>query len=322
MKRMIAQSLALLLGALTGCAAHAQGFPLKPVKIVVPFAPGGNLDVTARIVAESMAKQLGQPFIIENRAGAGGVIGSEAVATAAPDGYTLVSGTTATTIVSPLLVGRAPYQLQSFAPVGMMAVTPLMLEVPASSPHADFNAFVAYARANPGKVTIGHSGNGTTNHIAILQLQGALKVAFNIVPYKGSGPMLVDLIGGQIDAAMDQTSSSLPQIKAGKLKALAVGTRSRIADLPDVPTLSEQGLKDFEAVTPSGLLAPAKTPPEVLKTLNIALNKALAEAGVKKRLEELGSEVRPMSVEQFDRFLKDEEAKLKALVKSGVLKGE
>ena len=321
MKLAIATGLAALLALIPG-AACAESYPTRPVKIVVPFAPGGNLDVTARLVAESMAKTLGQPFIVENRAGAGGALGSEAVAKSAPDGYTLVAGTTATTIVSPLLIANPPYQLQSFAPVGLMAVTPLVLEVPASSPHQDFKSYLAYVRANPGKVTVGHSGNGTTNHIAILQLQDALKVSFNIVPYKGSGPALIDLMGGQIDSMVDQTSSSLPQIQAGKLRAIAVLTRVRVADLPLAPTMSEEGLQGFEAVTPSGLLAPAKTPPEVVQALNMALNKALADPAVKKRLGELGSEVRPMSAAEFERFLKDEETKLKALVKSGVLKGE
>ena len=308
--------------ALAASTALAQAYPAKPVKIVVPFAPGGNLDVTARLLGEHMAKTLGQPVIIENRAGAGGALGSDVVAKSAPDGYTLVAGTTATTIVSPLLVPNPPYQLSSFAPIGMMAVTPLVLEVPAASPHKDYRSYLAFVRANPGKVTIGHSGNGTTNHVAILQLQEALKVQWNIVPYKGSGPALIDLVGGQIDSMVDQTSSSLPQIQGGKLRALAVGTRSRIADLPNVPTLQEQGLANFEAVTPSGLLAPAGTPREIVNTLNAALNKALADPTIRKRLAELGSEVRPVSAAEFDRVLRDEEAKLKALVKAGVLKGD
>lgn len=315
-------TLAMLVAAL-GCAtAAAESYPNKPVKIVVPFAPGGNLDVTARLIAESLARQLGQPFIVENRPGAGGAVGSEVVAKAPPDGYTLVAGTTATTIVTPLLVPRPPYQRASFTAVGLMAVTPLVLSVPASSVDADLKSFLARVKSQPGKVTIGHSGNGTTNHIAIVLMQDALKLEFAIVPYKGSGPALIDLVGGHIDAIVDQTSSSLPHIRAGKARPLAVLSRSRIADLPDVPTLAEQGVKEFEMVTPSGLLAPAKTPPEVVKTLNTALNKALADPAIGKKLAELGSEVRPMTPEQFDRFLRAEESRLKALATSGVLKGD
>ena len=311
----------LIAAAWLALPAFAQPFPAKPVKIIVPFAPGGNLDVTARLVAESMARQLGQPFVVENRPGAGGALGSEVVAKSPPDGYTLVAGTTATTIVSPLLVPNPPYGLESFAPVGMMAVTPLILEVPAASPHKDFKSYLAYVRANPGKVTIGHSGNGTTNHVAILLLQDALKVQWNIVPYKGSGPALIDLVGGQIDSMMDQTSSSLPQIQGGKLRAIAVGTKSRIAELPQVPTLQEEGVRDFEAATPSALLAPAGTPADIVKTLNTALNKALADPAIHKRLLELGSEPRPVDPAQFAAYLRAEDAKLKALVKAGLLKG-
>ena len=312
--------LAACAAALAATAAFAQTYPTKPVKVIVPFAPGGNLDVTARLLGEHMAKTLGQPVVVENRAGAGGAIGSEVVAKAAPDGYTLVIGTSGTMVVSPLLVPNPPYQLSSFSAIGMAAVTPLVLEVPAASPHNDFRSFLAHVRKHPGSVTIGHSGNGTTNHIAILQLQDALKVEWVVVPYKGSGPALIDLVGGQIEAMVDQTSSSLPQIQAGKLKALAVGTRNRIPDLPNVPTLEEQGVASFEAVTPSGLFAPAGTAPEVIRTLSSALTKALEDAAVRKRLAELGSVVRVMSPADFDRFMKEEEAKLKKLAASGVLK--
>jgi len=317
--RMVKRLAAALL-AVASCAAAAQSYPSKPVRIVVPFAPGGNLDVTARLIGDSMAKQLGQNFIIENKAGAGGALGQEQVARSAPDGYTLVAATTGTTIVSPLMIPTPPYSREDFAAVGIMAVTPLILEVPTASPYRDFKSYVAAVKADPGKVTIGHSGNGTTNHIAILQLQDALKVRFNIVPYKGSGPALVDLVGEHIDSMMDQTSSSLPQVKAGRLRVLAVGTSQRLADLPDVPTLQEEGAKDFEAATPSALLAPAKTPVEVIRLLNAALNKALADPAVRAKLKELGSEIRETTPAQLDDFMRDEERKLKALHAQGVLK--
>src|SRR6185312_2100187 len=222
----------------------------------------------------------------------------------------------------PLLVGgKPPYQLSDFACIGLMAVTPLLLEVPASSPYRDVASFVADVRANPGKVTIGHSGNGTTNHIAILLLQDARKLEFNVVPYKGSGPMLVDLVGGQIQSGIDQTSSSLGQVQGGRLRALAVATRKRIADLPNVPTLDESGAPGFEAVTPSGLLAPAGTPPEVVKVLNAAVNHALANPAIQKKMHDLGSEIQPMSPEEYTQFMQKEEARLKALNARGVLKG-
>jgi tripartite-type tricarboxylate transporter receptor subunit TctC len=320
MKKKLFGGIAGLALALAAVAAHAQGFPSKPLRFVVPFPPGGNLDVTTRLIADSMAKTLGQSIVIDNRSGAGGALGSEIVAKAAPDGYTIVAATTATTIVSPMLVPNPPYQLSSFAPVGVMAITPLLVEVPVASPHADLKDFLAYARANPGKLTIGHSGNGTTNHIAILQLQDAAKISLNPIPYKGSGPAIIDLIGAQIEAAIDQTSGSLPHIRSGKLRPLAVTTSARVADLPNVPTLIEQGL-NLEIATPSLLLAPARTPPDVLKALNAALDKALADPTIVKKLADLGSTVRPMTVEQTDRFLKDEEAKMKALAATGVLKG-
>ncbi len=306
--------------ALAASNALGEAYPARPVKIIVPFAPGGNLDVTARLLGEHMSKTLGQPVVVENRAGAGGALGSESVAKSAPDGYTLVAGTTGTMVVSPLLIPNPPYQLSSFTAIGMMAVTPLVLEVPAASPHNDLRSYLAHVRANPGKVTIGHSGNGTTNHIAILQLQEKLKVDWVVVPYKGSGPALIDLVGGQIESMVDQTSSSLPQIRGGKLKALAVGTRTRVPDLPNVPTLEEQGVADFEAVTPSGLFAPAGTPADVVRTLNGALGKALADPAIAKRLAELGSEIRPTSAAEFDRFMREEEVKLKKLAATGVLK--
>jgi tripartite-type tricarboxylate transporter receptor subunit TctC len=248
--------MAFAAASLCACAALAQPFPNRPVKIVVPFAPGGNLDVTARLVGEHMAKTLGQPVVVENRAGAGRRAGKRGGGEVRARWLYARHRDHRTIVVSPLLIPNPPYQLSNFAAVGLMAVTPLVLEVPAASPHKDFRSYLAYVKANPGKVTIGHSGNGTTNHIAILQLQDALKVDWVAVPYKGSGPALIDLMGGQIDSMIDQTSSSLVQIQAGKLRALAVGTRSRIADLPNVPTLQEQGVADFEAVTPERAFRP------------------------------------------------------------------
>ncbi|MBL8674093.1 MAG: tripartite tricarboxylate transporter substrate binding protein, partial [Rhodospirillales bacterium] len=181
---------------------------------------------------------------------------------------------------------------------------------------------IAHLRANPGGASVGHAGNGTTNHITLMRLQDAAGVKFNVVPYRGSGPALNDLIAGQIDSCVDQVSSSLAHIKAGKLRPLAVTTAARVRDLPDVPTLQELGLKDFESVTAAGLVAPAKTPPPVLAALNAALAAALADPGVRQRLSEMGADPRPMTPAQFDAFMVAEAAALEPLFASGVLKPE
>jgi tripartite-type tricarboxylate transporter receptor subunit TctC len=303
-------------------SASGQSFPNRPLRIDVPIAAGGNLDVTTRIVADRLSKVLAQNVVIENRPGAGGVIGAEWVARAEPNGYTLVAGTTGSLIVSPLLVAKPPFSLDDFAPVGMMAVTALVVEVPAGSRFKDFKSFLAQARAQPAKITMGHSGLGTTNHIAVLLLQQAADVQFTLVPYKGQAPVLTDLMGGQIDATVDQISSSLQHVVAGKLRPLAVTSGTRARDLPDVPTAQELGLKDFEVVTPSGLAAPAKTPPAVIATLSDALIEAVSDPAVKKRLAELGSEAMPRSSQAFAKMLREEAVKLQALVKAGVLKAQ
>jgi tripartite-type tricarboxylate transporter receptor subunit TctC len=308
--------------ACTATLAFAQGYPARPVKVIVPFAPGGNIDVTTRILAEALHKQLGQPFIVENRAGAGGTLGADIVAKAEPDGYTLLASATGAIIVNPLMMPSTPYRLENFAPVGMAAVTPLVVEVPAASPHKDFASFAAYVHGNPGKVSIGHSGNGTSNHLVILLMQQAMKADFTVVPYKGSGPAIVDLLAGQLDSIVDQLPSSLPNIRAGKFRPLAISSKTRSKDLPDVPTLAESGLKDFDVVTSSGFLAPAKTPAPVIEALNAALNRVLADPAVVKRLADLGSEAKPGSPQQFDEFLKAESARLQPLAKAGVLRGD
>ena len=303
-------------------AAPAQGFPTKPLKVIVPFAPGGNIDVTTRLLADGLARELGQPVVVENRAGAGGTLGADVVAKSDPDGYTLLASATGAIVVNPLLQPATPYRLDSFAPIGMASVTPLVIEVNAASPLRDFASFVAYARANPGRISVGHSGNGTSNHLVILLVQDAVKADFIVVPYKGSAPAIVDLLAGQIDAIADQLPSSLAHIRAGRFRALAISSKARSPDLPEVPTLDESGVKGFDLVTSMGLLAPAKTPHAVIAMLNAALDRVLADPAVVKRLAELGSLARPGTPEQFEQFLREENARIQPLAKSGVLKGD
>ncbi len=323
MQRRTTLRLALAAAAAPALSAHAQGaFPGQPITVVVPFAAGGNLDVMARVVGVPMGKALGQPIIIDNRAGAGGAIGHEYTARAEPNGYTLVCTANGSFAVTPRLMPKRPFQASDFAPIGMIGVTPLVLEVPAASRFKDFADMLAYAKANPGKVSIAHSGNGTTNHIAILRMQEATGAQFTIVPYKGSGPALNDLLGSQVDAMVDQLPSSLAHLKAEKLRPLAVTTAARAPDLPNTPTLAELGLAKFDVSTAAGLLAPAKTPAAVVEQLNKALNGALADADVQKRLRELGTVPMPMTAAKFRAFLMDEDAKAEAMFKSGAIKAE
>lgn len=310
------------LGAFHVSAASAQDkYPSQPITVIVPFAPGGNIDIIARAVSVPMGQNLKQSVILDNRAGAGGVIGHELAARATPNGYTLVASANGSYAVTPRLIpGRRPFTAADFVGIGMIAVTPLVLEVPAGSPHKTFKDFIAYAKANPGKVSVAHSGNGTTNHVALLRMQEALGIKLNIVPYKGSAPALNDLLGNQVDAMVDQLPSSLPHLRSNKLRALAVTTKSRAPDLPDVATLAELGAANFDISTSAGLLAPAKTPPEIVAQLNKALNAALSDKDVQARIRQMGSVPTPMSVADFQAYLKDEDRKAESLVASGALK--
>lgn len=304
-------------------SALAQAtYPTKPITVVVPFAAGGNLDVVTRLVATSMSRSLGQPLVIDNKSGAGGVVGHQAGARAPADGYTVTATANGSFAVTPRLQQRSPFKGDDFAAVGSIASTPLVIEVSAGSRFRSIADLLAFARANPLQVNVGHSGNGTTNHVAILLLQDAAQVKFNIVPYKGSSPALTDLLGGQIDAMVDQLPSSLAHLQAGKLRALAVTTKDRTADLPAVPTLNETGQKGFDVSTVTGLLVPEKTPESVVSSLNRALNVALQEPGIQQRLREMGSEPRSSTPAQFKAFLRQEETKAELLVKRGLIKDE
>jgi len=303
---------------------HAQSqYPDKPITLVVPFAAGGNLDVMARLVGASMSRTLGQPIVVSNRGGAGGLIGHESVARAQPDGHTIVVTANGSFAVTPKLAAKPSFNTSDFLPIGAIAATPLVIAVPASSRFANIADLIAYAKANPQGVSIGHAGNGTTNHVAILQLEAAADLAFNVIPYKGSAPAVTDVLGGQIDAIIDQLPSSLPHIQAQRLRALAVTTPDRAKDLPQTPTLGEQtGLQGFDVSTTTGLLAPAHTPRTIIHALNAALNQALTEDAIVARIKALGSEPRPTTPAQFQAFLNQEDAKALELLKSGKLKAQ
>ena len=318
-KRIFSAAIAGLAAMACALPALAQKFPQKPITLVVPFAPGGNLDVVARTLAPSLGQILGQSVIVDNRAGAGGAIGASYVARAQPDGYTLLVSTPNALVVLPLMT-KTTYALDNFSPIGLAATTPLVLVVKSQGPYPDIGALLSAARSKPGLITAGHAGPGTTNHVAMLQLEQAGKLSLNAVPYKGSAPALMDLIGGQIDLVVDQLTSSAAHIQSGALRAVAVMARERDPTLPNVPTLREAGLANFEATTATGLLAPAGTPPEVIDTLNAALRKALADDAVKRRLISVGSLGHASSPAEWLAVLKTEEASAKVLAKSGKLK--
>ena len=302
-------------------AAKAETFPSKPIRWIIPFAPGGNYDITSRLVADPMSRLLGQTVLIDNRPGAGGVVGLEATANAAADGYTITMASFSVIYVAPILAGKPPL-LSAFTPVSILTTVPTLLAVRTGSRFADMRALLAEAKAKPGTVSIGHSGNGTTNHVAILRLQVNEQVKFNIIPYKGSGPGLNDVLAGTIDCFVDQLTSSMPNIQSGKLRPLATFGFERIPELPNVPTFKDLGSAAFDGGTTAGVFARAETPRPLIDRLNEAVVASLKDATAHKRLRELGATVRPSTPEEFTAHLKSEEENVATLLKMGLLKPE
>ena len=302
---------------------RAQGaWPTKAVRVVVPFAPGGTTDILARALAPELGKAFGQTFVVENKAGAGGNLGADLVAKSPPDGYTLLMGTVGTQAINPSLYPKMPYDAaKDFVPITLVAGVPNVLVMnPAKAKAAritDVRSLIAYARANPGKLNMASSGNGTSIHLSgelFKTMTGTYMVHF---PYKGSGPALLDLIGGTMDLMFDNLPSALPQVKAGKLVALAVTSSERSAALPDVPTVAEAGpVKGFEATSWFGLLAPAGTSAEIVQRVQQEAAKALASPALKERLLSQGAIPGGTSPADFGRFIAAETKKWAAVVKA------
>jgi tripartite-type tricarboxylate transporter receptor subunit TctC len=301
--------------------ARADTFPSKQIRWVIPFAPAGNYDVTSRLVAEPMGRLLGQSVLIDNRPGAGGVVGLEATLNAPADGYTIVMASFTVAYVAPLFAGKQP-MLPVLAPVSILTTAPTLIVTRSDSRFGDARTLLAEAKAKPGTVTMGHSGNGTTNHVAILRLQLNEQVKFNVIPYKGSGPGINDLLGGNIDCFADQLTSSMPHIQSGKLRPLVNFGLNRIPDLPNVPTLKEAGCTPFEGGTTAGVFVRAETPRPLIDRLNEGVVAGLNDENTSKRLRELGAVVRPSTPEQFAVALKADEANVAELLQRGLLKPE
>src|ERR671937_671123 len=286
-------------------AAQAQDFPTRPVRIVVPYPPSGNVDITARTISPALGEALGQPIVIENRAGAGGTIGTNSVAKSPPDGYTLVLGSSATITAGPAVYKHPPYDpFKELVAIGAIQLAPIVLTVAPKTPARSFAEYVARAKAHPGQVTIASAGSGSSNHLAIELLMRQANLQPLHVPYKGSGPALTDLIGSQVEAMMDQLTASIGHIREGRIRAIAIASRKRSPDLPDVPTLDELGVKGYEASTFTGLFAPAATPLPVLETLAAALRKAMASQAVRERFRAMGVEVMDLSRAEFIAYVR------------------
>jgi len=282
----------LLIGAsaLPFVGVAQVNYPSRPVRIVIPFAAGGPTDVVARLIADRMSQLMGQPFVVEARPGGGGAIAAEAVARAAPDGYTLLIGTATTHAVNPSIPGRKlPFDpITSFVPIAQVARVPIVLAVNPSLGVSDLRAFIALVRARSGQLNYGSSGTGSMGHLASVLLLEQLGVSATHVPYRGSAPMITDLAGGQLHFASDALASAVPFVKDGRVRALAIATPERAKALPDVPTFAEAGLSGYQAYTWNVFFAPAGTPTTIVDSLNAALNKAVAEPAVASRLEEMG----------------------------------
>ena len=312
--------LALACGALgllapASALAQAQSYPNRPVVMIVPFAPGGSTDVIARVVADAMRYPLGQSVIAETRAGAGGSIGTAAIAKAAPDGYTIGMGTASTLAINPAAYKNLSYDVRTdLVPVGGIAAVPNIMTVNAELPAKNMAEFVALAKAQPGKFSYGSSGNGSVSHLMGEQFKLASKTDLVHVPYRGIGPALNDAIGGQIQVLFDNLPTSLPHVQSGKLRALAVSGPKRLVVLPDVPTFGELGMEDLNWMAFFGMVAPARTPPAVIARLNDALNKALNEPTVREKLKAQQAEVTGGEPEKFEaEYLKALEAMRRAV---------
>jgi tripartite-type tricarboxylate transporter receptor subunit TctC len=297
-------------------AATAETWPDRPVTVVVPYTPGGNVDTAARVVANGLESELGQPFVVNNRPGAGGLIGAEYVAKSKPDGYTLFVTPDGSLLFSTLILHRDAYDWQrDFIPIGAISYTPLVLQVNPSLPVNNVADLIALARKEPGKLMMSTPGSGTTNHLVSELMQSLTGAHWTTVHYKGNAPATTDVMSGQVQFNFDQVSVSLPFIKDGRLRCLAVTSDKRVPDLPDVPTFEEAGIKGMQAGTTTGLFTPAHVPVDIVDKLSNALAKVLKQKDVIDKFAALGAEVRAMSSADFSAYLKASDAKWTPIIK-------
>ena len=312
-----------LLSISVGVSAQTNAnYPNQPIRLMVPWPAGGGVDSTARMIAEPLGKRLGQPIVIENRAGAGGNIGTEMAARTKPDGYNLLMGSITPNAINVHLYPKLPFDLiKDFTPITFVSSLPIFLVVPVNSPIKSVAELITFAKANPGKITYGSAGVGSSQHLAAVQFMGATKVDMMHVPYKGTAPAEADLMAGHISVMFD-TATAIPFINGGKLKALGVMSKKRNPALPNVPTLDEAGLPDLYASSWYGLMGPAGMPPGIVNKLNAELNEALRSPEVQKRMSDLGAEIGGGTPTEFANFIQSEITRYADIVKRSGAKFE
>jgi len=319
--KQLARGLALCVALLGACAVQAQGaaqaYPAKPIRFVVPFPPGGPLDIMARGIGQKLTESWGQPVIVDNRPGAGGSLGAELVARAPGDGYTLLMGAVSTHAINPHLYARIGYDpFQDFAAVALVAEVPNVLVVNPAVPANSVQELVALAKAKPGYLNFGSGSTGSTGHLAGELFKSLAGVDMAHIPYKGGAPAMQDLLGGQVQLMFDNLANSLPQVKAGKLRALAVTTSTRSPAMPDLPTVNEAGVKGFDLSTWFGVFVPAGTPPEIVAKLNAGIVSALGSKELRERLAAMGTTPPANNTPAaFAAFVRAENAKYAKVVK-------
>jgi tripartite-type tricarboxylate transporter receptor subunit TctC len=304
------------IGFAIAAAAQAQAWPSKPIRYIVNFAPGGTTDILARMIAPKLAEALGQPVLVENRAGAGGNVGAEAVAKSAPDGYTIGAGTVSSHALNATLYSKLPFDpLKDFAPITMLATLPNMLVVHPSLGVNNVAELIALLKANPNKYSFGSAGNGTSQHMSGEMFKTMTGTSMQHIPYKGSGPMIPDLLAGQISMSFENITTAYPPAKQGRLKALAVTTKKRSFVAPDVPTMQEAGLAGYDITSWQALFAPAGTPKDIIARLHAETAKALKAPDVAKRLEELGLDAGGISPEELAAIMRSDIPRLGKIVR-------
>ena len=303
--------------AFTAPEAHAQAYPSKPIKFVVPYPAGGPLDTVARLLGAKVAESIGQPVVVDNKPGAGGNIGADIVAKSPADGYTILMGAVATHAINPTLYKSIPYDpIKDFAPITQVASTPNVLVVNPAVPASNVREFIAYAKANPGKLSFGSGSIGSAGHLAGELFKATAGVDMVHVPYKGAAPAMQDLIGGQIQLMFDNLASSLAQVKAGKIRALAVTTAKRSALAPDLPTIAESGVAGFDISTWFGIFAPAGTPRAALDRLHAEFTRALAAPDLREKMTHLGAEPVGNTPEEFAAYIRAEADKYGKVIRA------